>query len=192
MINSYIWKYKNKIDRSTESKKLVDMSELELRYAYEHCKNMLYNNSKTDPGRYNVVNEINNQINDCSAELAIRWFCRLTNAEDKIVYTRFTLLSEIKVLLEKFEKTKDIDHVFKLQDFYSGLPTDYNRVSIDSVMKGCRDSLGKFNRKHITKSFIIRQGIWFTSTELNEFKEIEKLRNISEILTTIKRKIEFK
>lgn len=188
MINSYIWKYKNKTDRSMEVKKLIDMSENELQTIYGHCKSMLYNNSKSEPGRYLVINEINNQINDCTAELAVRWFCLLKNDKDQLVYSRFSLLGEIKLLLEKYKKDENQSNL-KLQDFYSGLPTDFNSVLIDSIMKACRDTLGKFNRNHITKSFIIRQGIWFTPLELTEFKEIEKLRNISEILNTIKERL---
>ena len=53
-------------------------------------------------------------------------------------------------------------------------------------MKACKDTLGKFNKQHITKAFIIKQGIWFTSEELNDFKEIDKLRTIPEIIKTIK------
>jgi hypothetical protein len=183
-MDSYIWKYKDKNGEAT--RKLVDMDETELQRIYEHSKSMLYNNSKVNPGRCIVLNDINNQITNCSVELAIRWFCKLTNEEGNPVYTRFTLLNELKVLVEKYKESFDSSHVFVLGNFYKGLPTELMPVSAELVMKGCRDTLGKFNRSLLTKAFIIRQGIWFTNAEFLEFKEVEKLKTIKEILATIK------
>lgn len=191
-INSYIWKEKkiiiNKSTINQDEIKMIDMSESELKKAYQHCKNMLYNDSKTDPGRYLVLEEISNQINNCGAELAIRWFCKLTDEKNNPKYSRFSLLNEIKTVIENIKNNYSIDHVFRLQDIYTGLPIDFNSISIESILKGCKDTLGKFNKKHLTKSFIINQGIWFTSEEIKDFKEIEKLKTINEILKSIKEK----
>ena len=44
----------------------------------------------------------------------------------------------------------------------------------------------KTNKKHITKTFVIKQGIWFTAEEIEEFNEIVKARTISEKLTVVK------
>lgn len=186
-IETYVWKEK-KIDFNTPQKeiKLIDMSELELNVAYNKCKTMLYNDSKLDPGRYVVLNEINKQINNCSAELAIRWFCQLSNEKGELIYSRFSLLTEIKLLIESYKNNFDKNHIHRLQDYYKGIPTDFNSITIDSIIKGCKDTLGKFNKKPLTKSFIIEQGIWFTQEEIHDFKEIEKLKNMNEILKTIK------
>lgn len=188
-LNKYIWKYKA-VRTATEfiqkEYKMIDMAEKNLQLAYNHCKDMLYNNSKEDPGRYLVLDEISRQINNCSAELAVRWFCSLLDNKQNPKYSRFSLLLEIKTILEQIKPNYPEDHTFRLQDLYSGVPTDYNPVSVESLMKACKDTLGKFNKQHITKSFIIKQGIWFTSEELNDFKEIDKLRTVPEIIKTIK------
>ena len=187
-LNSYIWKDKKVINSDDLSViqnqiKMIDMSEQDLVKAYQHCKNMLYNNSKVDPGRYSVLTEINQQINNCTDELAIRWFCSLEDESGNIKYSRFTLLNEIKTVYESIKSLYGEDHIFKLQDIYSQLPPDFRPITIDSVIKGCKDTLGKFNKKHITKIFIIKQGIWFTPEEIRDFKEIEKLKSIDEILS---------
>lgn len=192
-INSYIWKDKkivvNKTTVCQNEIKMIDMSETELNDAYQHCKNMLYNNSKYDPGRYLVLDEISTQINNCAAELAIRWFCQLTDDLNNFKYSRFSLLSEIKTLIDPLKKIYPENHIFRLQDLYSGIPTDFTGITIDSIIKGCKDTLGKFNKKHITKSFIVKQGIWFTPEEMNDFKTVEKLKTTDEILKTIKERL---
>ena len=189
-LNSYIWKNKkdivNKDTILQDEVKMMNMSEYELRTNYNHCKNMLYNNSKSDPGRYLVLKEIDQQINNCTAELAIRWFCQLSDEKGNLKYSRFSLITEIKMILETLKDQYPKDKIFRIQDIYSGVPVDFNPVTIDSIIKGCKDTLGKFNRKHLTKSFIIKQGIWFTPEEIKDFKEIDKLRNIEEIIKTVK------
>ena len=188
-LNKYIWKEKavrTTTEFTQKEHKMIDMTEKNLQIAYNHCKDMLYNNSKEDPGRYLVLDEISKQINNCSAELAVRWFCSLLDNKQNPKYSRFSLLLEIKTILEQIKSNHLEDHTFRLQDLYSGIPTDYNPVSVESLMKACKDTLGKFNKQHITKSFIIKQGIWFTSEELNDFKEIDKLRTVPEIIKTIK------
>ena len=171
-LNSFVWKGKKILtSKSTfeqETTRLMDMYNVELSSKYKHCKDMLYNESKNDPGRYVVLDEISKQINNCGAELAVRWFCQLVDEEGRPKYTKFTLMTEIRNLLSSY-KNVELDKVFRVQDLYSGIPSDFKAVTIDSVLKAAKDSLGKFNRRHITQSFILQQGIWFTSEELKEF-----------------------
>jgi hypothetical protein len=67
-LNKYIWKDKA-VRTATEfiqkEYKMVDMTEKNLQLAYNHCKDMLYNNSKEDPGRYLVLDEISTQKKKC-------------------------------------------------------------------------------------------------------------------------------
>ena len=184
-MNTYVWKS----GKNAKDVKMIDMSEFELRTAYNHCKNMLYNNSKINPGRFIVLDEISNQINNCTAELAIRWFCQLLDEQGNPKYTRFSLLTEIKMILDTIKDQYPKDKIFRIQDIYSGVPVDFNPITIDSIIKGCKDVLGKLNRKHITKTFIVKQGVWFTSEEFKDFKEIDKLRGIPEIIRTVKERM---
>lgn len=192
-LNSYIWKEKKQIISKTDFEqfeiKMIDMSEVQLRTAYEHCKNMLYNDSKKDPGRYLVLSEISQQINNCAAELAVRWFCSLVDDKLNLKYSRFSLLNEIRSVIEIIKINYPKDYTFRLQDIYDDIPVDFKPITIESILKSCKDTLGKMNIKHITKSFIIKQGIWFTAEEIKDFKEIEKLRDVNEMLKVVKERL---
>lgn len=185
-LNSYIWKEK-KISKNRNEKqkeiKLVDMSEKELNKAYEHCKMMLYNNSNSNPGRMVVLDLISKQINDCGAELALRWFKSLRNEKDEVIYTNSSLLIELRNYIASINY--DPKYVYKLQDFIQ-TPPDYKSVTLESVMKACLDSLGKFDQSHITYSFIYKLGIWFTSEELTELNNEAKGNSLKEKLYIIK------
>jgi hypothetical protein len=185
-IESYIWKNKKDMYNSEQSSiRMIDMNEITLKEKYEHCKTMLMNTSREHPGRYVVLKEISQQINDCGAELLIRWFESL-DCNPK--YTRFTLLTEIRNALQN-NKDTFADQEVKIQNIYSGLPPQLNGITISSIIKGCKDTLGKFNRKHITKTFIIKQGIWFTAQEAKEFTEISQAKTMSEKLTVVKERL---
>ena len=192
-LNSYVWKEKKQIISKTDFEqcetKMIDMSEIKLKTAYEHCKDMLYNDSKKDPGRYLVLNEISTQINNCAAELAVRWFCLLVDDKQNLKYSRFSLLNEIKSIVEIISIKYPKDHVFRLQDIYDDIPVDFKPITIESILKSCKDTLGKMNINHITKSFIIRQGIWFTAEVIKDFKEIEKLRDVNQMLDVVKERL---
>ena len=70
-VDSYIWKAsKTIVDNNTivqREQKMIEMSEEELRNAYQHCKDMLYNSNNEHPGRYLVLDEIAKQIKYCSS-----------------------------------------------------------------------------------------------------------------------------
>ena len=89
-MNNYIWKQAkvvNKDNKSVQqtSVKMVDMDKDQLIAAYNHCKDMLYNDSKAYPGRYHVLEEIKKQIKYCNIELAVRWFLQITDSDNKII-----------------------------------------------------------------------------------------------------------
>ena len=52
-----------------------------------------------------------------------------------------------------------------------GCPTEFARLPIDIVLEGCLDKLGKFNKQHITLTFILKQGLWFTQQESKDLTE---------------------
>ena len=51
------------------------------------------------------------------------------------------------------------------------VPNEYERIPLSDIMDGCLGSLGVFNKKHITRTFILKQGIWLTATEAKELVE---------------------
>ena len=189
MMNEYIWKSKKTIvDKNTvdqSSVKMIDMSERELQSAYTHCKNMLYNGDKTSPGRYLVLEEIKKQTLYCNAELAVRWFLQIVNDKDTPVYSRFSLINEINDFIELNKdgiKVQDL----KLKDIYNGVPIDYSNISVELFLKSCKDTLGKFNKSHITQTFIVNLGIWFSQDEIRNFEQVEKLSTLEERIQVVK------
>jgi hypothetical protein len=164
-ISSYIWKGTKKLDETgrykQSEKKMIDMNETELNSCYEHCKTMLFNKDIRHPGRYLVLDLISEQRNKCGAELFLRYIER----ENQI--SRFSLMNMLSEFLTKNkEALKGIKP--KLSDVFSNLPNEFEELSLDLVMDGCLDRLGAFNKKHITRTFILKQGIWLTPSESKE------------------------
>ena len=42
-------------------------------------------------------------------------------------------------------------------------------LSINLVLDGCLDKLGAIVKKHITRTFILKQGLWLTAAEVKDF-----------------------
>lgn len=183
-IQSFEWKGAKSLDENgkykQESKKLIDMVPSDLRTCYDHCKTMLFNKDAVNPGRYLVLELISNQKDRCGAELFLRFM--ITNHG----MSRFTLSSSISTFLSNnkqvFKDTKPL-----LKDMFSGLPNEFENLPVDLVLDGCLDRLGAFNKKHITRTFILKQGVWLTPTEIKELLssevgEVDRLKVIREHL----------
>lgn len=166
-INTFIWKGR-KVEVNgqlvQEEKRLVDCSEEELRTFYNHCESMLYNDSKEFPGRYVLLDIIKNQRERCNAELFLRWL------EQERSVPRYTFLASLRVFLDN-NKGIDTKEVFISEALVGDCPTEFARLPIDVVLEGCLDKLGKFNKQHITLTFILKQGLWFTQQESKDLTE---------------------
>lgn len=166
-INTFIWKGR-KVEVNgqlvQEEKRLVDCSEEELRTFYNHCESMLYNDSKEFPGRYVLLDIIKDQRERCNAELFLRWL------EQEGSVPRYTFLASLRVFLDN-NKGIDTKEVFISEALVGDCPTEFARLPIDVVLEGCLDKLGKFNKQHITLTFILKQGLWFTQQESKDLTE---------------------
>lgn len=166
-INTFVWKGR-KVEVNgqlvQDEKKLVDCSEDELRTFYKHCDSMLYNTSKECPGRYVLLDILEDQRVRCNAELFLRWL------EQEKSTPRFTFLSSLRVFLDN-NKGIDTKNVFISEALVGGCPAEFARLPIDIVLEGCLDKLGKFNKQHITLTFILKQGLWFTQQESKDLTE---------------------
>ena len=123
---------------------------------------MLYNDDKRTPGRYILVNIIDDQIQRCNCELFFRWL--KDSGKDTFVF-----ISEIKRVLDDSDKEvlENINQI-PLSAMTSGIPEEFASLPIPLILDGGMDKLGRFNRDHITLNFILKQGIWLTSEELKE------------------------
>ena len=72
--SSFVWKGEKRKEGDKyvqDSIRLVDMSAEQLKKCYEHCEKMLHNEDPKNLGRYNVLDEVTDQMNKCNVELLI-------------------------------------------------------------------------------------------------------------------------
>lgn len=182
-ITRYVWKgRKEEVNGQyvQTEKRLVDCSESELKSFYAHCESMLHNENKENPGRHVLLNIVKDQIVRCNAELFLRYM-----AEEPRKMPKFVFLTKIREILNNNPHVDPKE--YPISTIVGSCPEEYADIPIDLVMDGCLERLGKFERKHITLTFILKQGIWFTpaeSKEITEYREkynsAEKAKNIPE------------
>jgi len=178
-VNSFEWKGMKVLDENGKfkqtSKKLMDMTASELGTCYDHCKTMLFNKEVQNPGRYLVLEVISDQKDRCGAELFLRYI------DQKYSMSRFTLLNNITSFLSINKATfKDVKPLLK--DMFSSLPNEFENIPLNLVMDGCLDRLGAFNKKHITRTFVLKQGVWLTPSESKELLQDDPMRDRLEII----------
>lgn len=177
-VNTFVWKgVKSKKDGKMvqNSVKMVDCTVDELKSFLKHCDSMLYNTNRTNPGRYLVMESIEEQRNKCNAELFIRWM-----SEEKETPKYAFLVS----LNECLKNNPQIDaKSTPIEAIVGGCPKEFKDILISSVIDSCMDDLGYFSKQHLTLSFILKQGIWLNADEL---KKINK-SNMADNLTKIKK-----
>jgi hypothetical protein len=188
-INTFIWKGNKVLDatgkyKQTE-KKLIAMSEYEINECYDHCKTMLFNKDILNPGRYVVLEIIAEQKDKIGAELCIRY------TGEKYGWSRFTLLGMINDFLNNNKESFKTYKPF-IGDMFSGLPNEFVKIPLNLLIDGCLDRLGAFNKKHITRTFILKQGIWLTPTESKELVETNDDGTVRDRLEVIRERLNIK
>lgn len=187
-INSFVWKGQKKIDDNgtyqQDEKRMVDMSEEELKSAYAHCKTMLFNRDPHNPGRYFVLEIVSDQRDRCGAELFLRY------AEQKGT-SRITLISSINEFLNNNKEA--FANITPTMDLaFQKLPDEFRDIPIELVLDGCLDRLGAFTKKHITRAFILRQGVWLTPLEAKDLVEKDQFGNVMSKLDVIRERLNIK
>lgn len=143
--------------------KMVDMSIRELLNCVKHCNSMLYNDDLDNPGRHVLLDIITEQRTKCNCELFLRWL------EETAEMSRYAFLVSLKEFIENNPgidpTTSPIEHAV------GGCPKDFSKLPMSMVLDGCTDELGKFSRQHITLTFLLKQGIWFSADETKEMNK---------------------
>ena len=188
-ITNFVWKGSKSLDENGKyrqnEKRLVDMTERELQNAYDHCKTMLFNKDSENPGRYVVLESIADQRDKIGAELFLRY------VEQNHHLVRFTLLTSINEFLRN---NKDVSKTHKLtvSDAIPSVPNEFEKVPINMVVDGCLDRLGTFNKKHITRTFVLKQGIWLTPAESKELLEYNPDGSVKDRLEVVRERLNIK
>ena len=167
-IKSFVWKGEKKEVNGVltqEEVRLIDADENQLKKFYNHCMSMLYNQDKQNPGRYLLLDIIKDQIARCNCELFLRWL------EQEKGKPRFTFLSDVRTILDNNKDSIPDTKSVPISAIVGGCPDEFKEIPISLIIDGCIDRLGYFNKQHITLSFILKQGLWFTQQELKDLTE---------------------
>ena len=167
-VKNFIWKGEKKEINGVmtqEEIRLIDADEKQLNKFYNHCMSMLYNQDKQNPGRYLLLDIIKDQIARCNCELFLRWL------EQEKGKPRFTFLSDIRTILDNNKENIPDTTNIPISTIVGGCPDEFKEIPISLIIDGCIDRLGYFNKQHITLSFILKQGLWFTQQELKDLTE---------------------
>lgn len=137
--------------------KLVDASKEDLQRFKNHCITMLTNDDKKHPGRYLLRKIIVHQMNCCGVELFLR-------SQEEAGVARYAIIDSIK-------KSK-VDNGISDEEFKAmvlsnvvNVSSEYYNLPISLVVDGCLDRLSRMDRSHITLTFLMKQGIWFSKEE---------------------------
>ena len=183
-LENYVWRESRLTNDRKEKQieyKLINMEEYELQTAYNHCKHMLYNSDVKNPGRMLILDQISKQINDCGAELALRWFKSLRDKDGDPLYTDTSLIIDLRSWIKDLPTDKE----YRLQDFIK-VPVDYKGVTINSLINAAKDNLGYFDHSKISFAFIFRLGIYFTPKELDEMNDFTQGNTLQEKFNILK------
>ena len=181
--SSFVWKGEKRKEGDKyvqDSKRLIDMSPGELIKCYNHCEKMLYSDNPKHLGRYNVLEEVNDQINKCNVELLLRYFENSYKKNDNRSPTpRTTLNLNLRKLKSNNPEIEDWSKISVTQ-ITEDLPVEFHQINIEDLLDGCIGYLGAFDKQHLTMTFITKMGLWFTKAEENELKG-EKNSNVERL-----------
>lgn len=176
-INSYVWKGARTSKYEQIVTKLIDSTEEQLNTYLAHCNSMLHNTDKDNPGRYVLLDILQDQRHRCNAELFLRWqenTYEQNNPERNIV-KRSTYLQSLNIFLTENSKALPDINSIDISDIITDLPTEFEGLPLNYIIDGCRNKLGRYNKKHMTLKFIVSKlGMWFSQDEMREFTEESK------------------
>lgn len=170
--SNFVWKGEKRKEGDKyvqEQKRFIDMSPSELKQCYNHCEKMLYNDDPKHLGRYNVLEEVNEEINKCNVELLLRYFENSYLRDNRDSIKRFSLMLSLRELMRNNSEIEDWSKV-PITHITENLPSEFQTINIADVLDGCIDNLGAFDKSHLTMTFITKMGLWFTKSEENELK----------------------
>lgn len=169
-VNTFVWRYPKDRDNGNaqDEVKLMDCSQEQLQEFYDHCESMLRNNDKLSPGRYNVLALIKSQKDKIGAELLLR---EMQQANKN--FTRYALNEAIIEFIDK-NKENGVEinpEVSTFGQYYEyDISTKYNKINLQLILDACNDRLGVFDNSHLTKSFLLKRGVWFDRDDVQKLK----------------------
>lgn len=191
-VNSFIWKYARNKDRVQETIRLMDATPSQLQSFYNHCMSMLYSKDKQNPGRYTLLDIIKEQREKCDTEVFLRKLESGTlHSNNSEKYPRYLYRQDIREFMnnnKEYFPTNDLKNI-SINRIPGNIPKEFQRISISSILDGCMDNLGVFLAKHITFTFILNIGVYFTPEEMRELNETDAEGNVRSKLEVVKERL---
>lgn len=189
-VNTFVWKFPKKSDKTQEEIKMMDATKEQLQQFYNHCISMLYSNNVHNPGRYTLLEIIKEQREKCNVELFLRDLesGRLTDGKP---YHRYLYCQDFRNYMNAHKNqfpSNDLKNI-SISVFTPNIPREYSRISVNSAFDGCLDQLGIFSNKAISRSFIIEMGIYLTPSEMKDFDEKDSEGNTRNKLEVVKERL---
>lgn len=193
-IKSFVWKLARKSDGTQEEIRMIDATPEQLQHFYDHCMSMLYSTSTQNPGRYVLLDLIEEQRRKCNVELFLRKLESGSLCADDKPYPRYLYIQDIRTFMNNHKDSFPSDKLneISISSITPNLPREFNRISIEEALDGGLDQLGIFSNKHITFSFILNMGVCLTPSEMKEFNEKDKDGNTRSKLEIIKERLNIK
>jgi hypothetical protein len=176
-VNSFVWKGPKedfcgqKIQREV---RLVDATDEQLKSFYWHCISMLYSTNPVNPGRFTLIDKIQEDREKCNTELYLRYLENTYRTEtDRPRYPRFQYLQDMKKWLSRnsVDVPQSSYYETPITTVISNVPEEFSRLTVGMIIDGCLDQLDRIVKKPITLNFILNLGVWFTADELVDLTE---------------------
>ncbi len=174
-INSFTWR-----DKQGVEVRMLDMTEKELQSAFNHCKEMLWNDNRFSPGKFNIRNNLHTMFDNCNAELFVRYVIHEIDTDFLNTNRKLREFVSESKLANSYNDDDSISLIFK------NLPPVFRSITIGKLLCACFDKLEVINRKLISDKFIISQGIWLTDDEKRELTDYDSSGNLRNRLDVIK------
>lgn len=197
-IKTFVWKGAKELvngEKVQNEIRLVDATPEQLNKFYTHCKSMLYSNDKVNPGRYVLLDIIKEQRAKCNAELYLRYLEDGNPENGRDRYPRFQYLQDLKAFLNNNKELfpREVLSETLITETTTGIPAEFSDLSIDLVLDACLDTLGRFEKKHITLNFITKMGLWFEPQEMKDLTEKDETTGkVRDRLEVIKERLNLK
>lgn len=167
-INSWSW-----ISKNGTAVRFLDMSQEELQRCYNHTTDMLYRKTNYKFGKLEVRKNIKKMYDACNSELLHRYI------QHELTVDVFKTNKDILDFINRFKETNGVKNEDSITIMFSGLPKEFETLTIGDLLKACLDICEPINRRLISNKFIMSLGIWLTEDEkrdLTEFDSNGKLR----------------
>ncbi len=198
-IKTFVWKGAKELingEKVQTEVRLVDATPEQLNQFYAHCKSMLYSNDKINPGRYVLLDIIKEQREKCNVELYLRYLEEGDPEKNgRLRFPRHKYLKMVKEFLDNNKEAlpRELWGETAITIATKGIPEEFTDLSIDLVLDACLDTLGRFEKKHITLNFITKMGLWFEPQEMKDLTEKDEATGkVRDRLEVIKERLNLK